>query len=174
MVTAVGGSGSEDDAIVADASSLVHGDVSGLELHGAELEAPLIPQRTHSLLYQPPKRLRPGGDDGPGSPLPPGPDASLHSPNRDSLYTSMPNLRDSPFPEGSPDIQEDPSSPSKRSESEDVYYKSMPNLGAGGQLHAYYQVSRGSSDSYIIPVTKEGCLPEGDVLEGQMQLVTSL
>lgn len=176
-VTVVGGSSSEDDAIVADASSLVHvGDTVGLELHHQqELEAPLIPQRTHSLLYAPQKKVRTdGGVETFVSQLTPtNPDDSLQSPNRDSLYTSMPNLRDSPSLESSPDVVED-LSPSKRSENEDVYYKSMPNLGSGHQLQAYYQIGRGSSDSYIIPITTEGCVPEGDVREGQMQLVTSL
>uniref|UniRef100_A0A665WBV5 Adhesion G protein-coupled receptor L2a n=1 Tax=Echeneis naucrates TaxID=173247 RepID=A0A665WBV5_ECHNA len=176
-VTVLGGSSSEDDAIVADASSLVHmGDTVGLELHHQqELEAPLIPQRTHSLLYAPQKKVRTdGGVDTFVSQLTPtDPDDSLQSPNRDSLYTSMPNIRDSPQPESSPDVVED-LSPSKRSDSEDVYYKSMPNLGGGQQLQAYYQIGRGTSDGYIIPITKEGCIPEGDVREGQMQLVTSL
>uniref|UniRef100_M4AU14 Adhesion G protein-coupled receptor L2 n=1 Tax=Xiphophorus maculatus TaxID=8083 RepID=M4AU14_XIPMA len=176
-VTVVGGSSSEDDAIVADTSSLVHmGNAVGLELHHQqELEAPLIPQRTHSLLYAPQKKVRTdGGVDTFVSPLTPtNPDDSAQSPNRDSLYTSMPNITDSPCPESSPDVVEDVS-PIKGSENEDVYYKSMPNLGAGHQLQAYYQIGRGSSDGYIIPVTKEDCIPEGDVQEGQMQLVTSL
>nr|XP_033478574.1 adhesion G protein-coupled receptor L2 isoform X23 [Epinephelus lanceolatus] len=176
-VTVVGGSSSEDDAIVADSSSLVHvGDTVGLELHHQqELEAPLIPQRTHSLLYAPQKKVRTdGGVETFVSQLTPtNPDDSLQSPNRDSLYTSMPNLRDSPLPESSPDVVED-LSPCKGSENEDVYYKSMPNLGAGHQLQAYYQIGRGGSDGYIIPITKDGCIPEGDVREGQMQLVTSL
>uniref|UniRef100_A0A3B5L0V3 Adhesion G protein-coupled receptor L2a n=1 Tax=Xiphophorus couchianus TaxID=32473 RepID=A0A3B5L0V3_9TELE len=176
-VTVVGGSSSEDDAIVADTSSLVHmGNAVGLELHHQqELEAPLIPQRTHSLLYAPQKKVRTdGGVDTFVSPLTPtNPDDSAQSPNRDSLYTSMPNITDSPCPESSPDVVEDVS-PTKGSENEDVYYKSMPNLGAGHQLQAYYQIGRGSSDGYIIPVTKEDCIPEGDVQEGQMQLVTSL
>uniref|UniRef100_A0A8D0AYZ5 Adhesion G protein-coupled receptor L2 n=1 Tax=Sander lucioperca TaxID=283035 RepID=A0A8D0AYZ5_SANLU len=176
-VTVVGGSSSEDDAIVADASSLVHvGDTVGLELHHQqELEAPLIPQRTHSLLYAPQKKVRTdGGVETFVSQLTPtNPDDSLQSPNRDSLYTSMPNLRDSPYPESSPDVVED-LSPCKGSENEDVYYKSMPNLGSGHQLQAYYQIGRGGSDGYIIPITKDGCIPEGDVREGQMQLVTSL
>uniref|UniRef100_A0A3B3UZG4 Adhesion G protein-coupled receptor L2 n=2 Tax=Poecilia latipinna TaxID=48699 RepID=A0A3B3UZG4_9TELE len=176
-VTVVGGSSSEDDAIVADTSSLVHmGNAVGLELHHQpELEAPLIPQRTHSLLYAPQKKVRTdGGVDTFDSPLTPtNPDNSAQSPNRDSLYTSMPNITDSPCPESSPDVVEDVS-PTKGSENEDVYYKSMPNLGAVHQLQAYYQIGRGSSDGYIIPVTKEDCIPEGDVQEGQMQLVTSL
>ncbi|XP_039666732.1 adhesion G protein-coupled receptor L2 isoform X20 [Perca fluviatilis] len=176
-VTVVGSSSSEDDAIVADASSLVHvGDTVGLELHHQqELEAPLIPQRTHSLLYAPQKKVRTdGGVETFVSQLTPtNPDDSLQSPNRDSLYTSMPNLRDSPYPESSPDVVED-LSPCKGSENEDVYYKSMPNLGSGHQLQAYYQIGRAGSDGYIIPITKDGSIPEGDVREGQMQLVTSL
>ncbi|XP_042317292.1 adhesion G protein-coupled receptor L2 isoform X15 [Sceloporus undulatus] len=169
----IGGSSSEDDAIVADASSLMHSDNPGLELHQKELEAPLIPQRTHSLLYQPQKKVKTEGTDSYVSQLTAEVEDHLQSPNRDSLYTSMPNLRDSPYPESSPDIEED-LSPSRRSENEDIYYKSMPNLGAGNQLQMYYQISRGNSDGYIIPINKEGCIPEGDVREGQMQLVTSL
>ncbi|XP_054689260.1 adhesion G protein-coupled receptor L2 isoform X9 [Grus americana] len=169
----IGGSSSEDDAIVADASSLMHSDTPGLELHHKELEAPLIPQRTHSLLYQPQKTVKTEGTDSYVSQLTAEADDHLQSPNRDSLYTSMPNLRDSPYPESSPDVEED-LSPSRRSENEDIYYKSMPNLGAGHQLQMYYQISRGNSDGYIIPINKEGCIPEGDVREGQMQLVTSL
>ncbi|XP_056460143.1 adhesion G protein-coupled receptor L2-like [Gadus chalcogrammus] len=192
-----GGSSSEDDAMgVEPAASLVQQRV---------LEAPLIPQRTHSLLYVPKKLVRTDGgvetfggphadpaaadnpaphpyDDGGG-----GGGSPLQSPSRDhdSLYASAPRLKDedSPCPEScsSPDAPpsaEEDLSPSKGSENEDVYYKSMPNLGAGQQqLQAYYQISRVGSDGYIIPITtptKEGCVPEGDVREGQMQLVTSL
>ncbi|XP_045333968.1 adhesion G protein-coupled receptor L2 isoform X25 [Leopardus geoffroyi] len=169
----IGGSSSEDDAIVADASSFMHSNNPGLELHHKELEAPLIPQRTHSLLYQPQKKVKPQGTDSYVSQLTAEAEDHLQSPNRDSLYTSMPNLRDSPYQESSPDVEED-LSPSRRSENEDIYYKSMPNLGAGHQLQMCYQISRGNSDGYIIPINKEGCIPEGDVREGQMQLVTSL
>ncbi|XP_041417219.1 adhesion G protein-coupled receptor L2 isoform X2 [Xenopus laevis] len=171
--TVIGGSSSEDDAIVADASSLMHGDNPGLELHHKELEAPLIPQRTHSLLYHPQKKVKTEGTDSYVSQLTAEAEDNLQSPNRDSLYTSMPNLRDSPYPESSPEIEED-LSPSRISENEDIYYKSMPNLGSGHHLQMYYQISRGNSDGYIIPINKEGCIPEGDVREGQMQLVTSL
>ncbi|XP_069795468.1 adhesion G protein-coupled receptor L2 isoform X6 [Narcine bancroftii] len=160
-----GGSSSEDDAIVADASSLATG-----EARQPELEAPLIPQRTHSLLYHQQKRAaEPTADPA----YAPEPDDPLQSPNRDSLYTSMPNLRDSPCLENSPGPDED-LSPSKKSENEDLYYKSMPNLGGVNQLQTYYQISRGNSDGYIIPVNKEESIPEGDVRERQMQLVTSL
>uniref|UniRef100_H3CKW2 Adhesion G protein-coupled receptor L2 n=1 Tax=Tetraodon nigroviridis TaxID=99883 RepID=H3CKW2_TETNG len=177
-VTILGGSSSEDNGIVANTSSLVHvGDAVGIELHHQqELEAPLIPQRTHSLLYPPQRKVRTsGGVEAFVEELTSttNPEDSSQSPNRDSLYTSMPNLRDSPSPESNSEVVED-LSPSKRSESEDIYYKSMPNLGGGNQLQAYYQIGRGTSDGYIIPILTEGCIPEGDVREGQMQLVTSL
>uniref|UniRef100_UPI00398E8B62 adhesion G protein-coupled receptor L2 isoform X1 n=1 Tax=Pristiophorus japonicus TaxID=55135 RepID=UPI00398E8B62 len=172
VVAAAAGSSSEDDAIVADASSLARGERPGGRRH-PELEAPLIPQRTHSLLYHQQKRAEPRADAGYVAELTAEADDPLQSPNRDSLYTSMPNLRDSPYPESSPEAEED-LSPSKRSESEDLYYKSMPNLGAGSQLQTYYQISRGNSDGYIIPINKEESIPEGDVREGHMQLVTSL
>ncbi|XP_059504136.1 adhesion G protein-coupled receptor L2 isoform X10 [Stegostoma tigrinum] len=162
-------SSSEDDAIVADASSLARGDRPG-QTRQPELEAPLIPQRTHSLLYHQQKRAEPEAE---AAELSAKAQDSVQSPNRDSLYTSMPNLRDSPYPQSSPEPEED-LSPSKRSENEDLYYKSMPNLGAGNQLQTYYQISRGNSDGYIIPINKEEAIPEGDVREGQMQLVTSL
>ncbi|RXN09247.1 adhesion G -coupled receptor L2 isoform X1 [Labeo rohita] len=175
-----------EEPVVAETSSLVQvggdSEMDGLGLHHTHprtLEAPLIPQRTHSLLYHTQERARADTDGGPSHPhsyigqLPPPAETALPSPNRDSVYTSMPNLRDSPFSESSLDVGQD-LSPSKHSPSEDVYYKSMPNLGSGQQLHAYYQMSRDSSEGLIIPVSKDACVPEGDVREGQMQLVTSL
>uniref|UniRef100_A0A672R8Z9 Adhesion G protein-coupled receptor L2 n=1 Tax=Sinocyclocheilus grahami TaxID=75366 RepID=A0A672R8Z9_SINGR len=175
-----------EETVVAETSSLVQvggdSEMDGLGLHHTHprtLEAPLIPQRTHSLLYHTQERARADTDGGPTHPhsyigqFPPPAETALPSPNRDSVYTSMPNLRDSPFSESSLDVGQD-LSPSKHSPSEDVYYKSMPNLGSGQQLHAYYQMSRDSSEGLIIPVSKDACVPEGDVREGQMQLVTSL
>uniref|UniRef100_A0A8C1DPK0 Adhesion G protein-coupled receptor L2 n=1 Tax=Cyprinus carpio carpio TaxID=630221 RepID=A0A8C1DPK0_CYPCA len=175
-----------EEPVVAETSSLVQvggdSELDGLGLHHTHprtLEAPLIPQRTHSLLYHTQERARADMDGGPSHPhsyigqFPAPAETTLPSPNRDSVYTSMPNLRDSPFSESSLDVDQD-LSPSKHSPSEDVYYKSMPNLGSGQQLHAYYQMSRDSSEGLIIPVSKDACVPEGDVREGQMQLVTSL
>ncbi|KAL1023888.1 hypothetical protein UPYG_G00048550 [Umbra pygmaea] len=99
-----------------------------------------------------------------------------HSPNhRDSLYTSMPVLADLPDGHGSHgqmnglvDGEIDDSGeiePSKSStgsiqgvEADDVYYKSMPNLGSRNHLHqlqSYYQMGRGGSDGYMVPVSKE-------------------
>lgn len=178
------GEGIIREPVFAETSSLVQvggdSEMDGLGLHHTHprtLGAPLIPQRTHSLLYHTQERAR--ADMEASQPhsyidqLPPPAETALPSPNRDSVYTSMPNLRDSPFSESSLDIDQD-LSPSKHSPNEDVYYKSMPNLGSGQQLHAYYQMSRDSSEGLIIPVSKDACVPEGDVREGQMQLVTSL
>uniref|UniRef100_A0A667ZDS7 Si:ch1073-186i23.1 n=1 Tax=Myripristis murdjan TaxID=586833 RepID=A0A667ZDS7_9TELE len=155
-----GGSGSEDDAIVADhaeASSPQRGGGRGghptLELllhphHKEALEAPLLPQRTHSLLYsaqKAPRRLEGAGDS--------------------------PSPTTSPYP---PEEEED-LSPSPRSESEDVYHKSMPELGDGPQPLSYYHINRGTSDGCIIPPSTEDCAQEGEAPnDGQMQLITSL
>ncbi|XP_051532264.1 adhesion G protein-coupled receptor L2-like isoform X2 [Myxocyprinus asiaticus] len=178
------GIGRGEELVVTETSSLVQvggdSEVGGLGLHQTHprmLEAPLIPQRTHSLLYHTQESARAGTDasqpHGFIGQLPPPDETTLPSPNRDLVYTSMPNLRDSPFSENSPDIGQE-ISPSKHSQNEDVYYKSMPNLGSTQQLHAYYQMSRDSSEGLIIPVSKDDCAPEGGVREGQMQLVTSL
>uniref|UniRef100_A0A667Z2J6 Si:ch1073-186i23.1 n=1 Tax=Myripristis murdjan TaxID=586833 RepID=A0A667Z2J6_9TELE len=188
-----GGSGSEDDAIVADhaeASSPQRGGGRGghptLELllhphHKEALEAPLLPQRTHSLLYsaqKAPRRLEGAGGRG-SETVTTVEDVGSQSPNnnRDSLYTSMPNLRDSPSPTTSPypPEEEEDLSPSPRSESEDVYHKSMPELGDGPQPLSYYHINRGTSDGCIIPPSTEDCAQEGEAPnDGQMQLITSL
>ncbi|KAF3835178.1 hypothetical protein F7725_027736 [Dissostichus mawsoni] len=102
-VTVVGGSSSsEDDAIVADASSLVHVGEVGLELHH-QLEAPLIPQRTHSLLYAPQKKVRTDGEvETFVSELTPPTPTTVCSPPTETPCT----LRLSE-PESSPDVVED-------------------------------------------------------------------
>ncbi|XP_026169278.1 adhesion G protein-coupled receptor L2b.1 isoform X2 [Mastacembelus armatus] len=188
-----GGSGSEDDAIVADhaeASSPQRGSGRGghatLELllhphHKEVLEAPLLPQRTHSLLYsaqKAPRSLEGQGDHGSDA-VTAVEDMGSNSPNnnRDSLYTSMPNLRDSPSPSASPypPEEEEELSPSPRSESEDMYHKSMPELGDAPQPLSYYHINRGTSDGCIIPPNNEDCVQEGETpSDGQMQLITSL
>ncbi|XP_034744070.1 adhesion G protein-coupled receptor L2-like isoform X11 [Etheostoma cragini] len=188
-----GGSGSEDDAIVADhteASSPQRGSGRGghatLELllhphHKEALEAPLLPQRTHSLLYsaqKAPRRLEQQGGRG-SETVTAVEDMGSHSPNnnRDSLYTSMPNLRDSPSPPASPYTpeEEEELSPSPRSESEDAYHKSMPELGDAPPPLSYYHINRGTSDGCILPPNNEDCAQEGEApSDGQMQLITSL
>uniref|UniRef100_A0A6Q2WSB4 Adhesion G protein-coupled receptor L3.1 n=1 Tax=Esox lucius TaxID=8010 RepID=A0A6Q2WSB4_ESOLU len=101
---------------------------------------------------------------------------TTQSPNhRDSLYTSMPVLTDLPDGHGShgqinglPDgeiLDSGEIEPGKGStgsvpgaEADDVYYKSMPNLGSRNhlhQLHSYYQMGRGGSDGYMVPGNKE-------------------
>uniref|UniRef100_A0A8C6UP92 Adhesion G protein-coupled receptor L3 n=1 Tax=Neogobius melanostomus TaxID=47308 RepID=A0A8C6UP92_9GOBI len=99
-----------------------------------------------------------------------------HSHQRDSLYTSMPMLP------GLPDVSQDSThckdsadTKSQEASSDDVYYKSMPNLGSRNhlhQLHSYYQLGRGSSDGFIVPPNKEDA-PE-EVHQDPSQLVTSL
>uniref|UniRef100_A0A674F5J6 Adhesion G protein-coupled receptor L3 n=1 Tax=Salmo trutta TaxID=8032 RepID=A0A674F5J6_SALTR len=94
----------------------------------------------------------------------------LHHP-RDSLYTSMPVLA------GLPDTTDTEGHPaggkSPEASQDDVYYKSMPNLGSRNQLHSYYQLGRGSSDGFIVPPNKEDLSPEESPQEPS-HLVTSL
>nr|XP_046184025.1 adhesion G protein-coupled receptor L3 isoform X3 [Oncorhynchus gorbuscha] len=109
----------------------------------------------------------------------------LHHP-RDSLYTSMPVLAglpdttdtgtttttavlaDKDAGEGHPEGGKSP-----EASQDDVYYKSMPNLGSRNQLHSYYQLGRGSSDGFIVPPNKEDLSPEESPQEPS-HLVTSL
>lgn len=205
-------SGSEDDAIVADApapptpATTDHSTPLELLLHPHHrdvLEAPLLPQRTHSLLYGNRQvARRPAGchgdrggqgeeeEDKEGK-TKVGLEDSMQSPsnNRDSLYTSMPNLRDSSAeddrspvypPDGEEDDEDEclPSSSSSHSEAnEEPCHKSMPDLGDGGQPLSYYHIGRrGTSEGCIVPGTPEACPidPTEPPHDGQMQLITSL
>uniref|UniRef100_A0A8C8A2Z2 Si:ch1073-186i23.1 n=1 Tax=Oryzias sinensis TaxID=183150 RepID=A0A8C8A2Z2_9TELE len=149
--------------------------------HKEVLEAPLLPQRTHSLLYSAQKApRRREGQNGHGSETGNAEeDMGSHSPNnnRDSLYTSMPNLRDSPSPSASPypPEEEEQLSPSPQSESEGAYHKSLPELGDAAQPLSYYHINRGTSEGCIVPPNAEDCAQEGEApTDGQMQLITSL
>ena len=95
-------------------------------------------------------------------------DEQTHSPNhRDSLYTSMPVLTDLPDGQmnGLTDGEEESSGelqPCKSAtapELDDVYYKSMPNLGSRNHLHelqTYYHMGRGGSDGYMVSGNRGG------------------
>uniref|UniRef100_A0A6Q2XRH8 Uncharacterized protein n=1 Tax=Esox lucius TaxID=8010 RepID=A0A6Q2XRH8_ESOLU len=146
--------------------------------HKEALDAPLLPQRTHSLLY---RRAAEGpgghGSETVGATV----DGDAQSPNnnRDSLYTSMPNLKDSPSASPSaspyPPDEDDDLSPSPQSEGEDLYHKSMPELVDGPQPLSYYHINWVTSDGCIVTPGAEDCVPEGEALrDGQMQLITSL
>ncbi|XP_062305976.1 adhesion G protein-coupled receptor L3-like [Osmerus eperlanus] len=105
-----------------------------------------------------------------------------HNHHRDSLYTSMPMLAGLPDASGNGDSAKDaggealPAGKSPEASSDDVYYKSMPNLGSRNhlhQLHSYYHLGRGSSDGFIVPPNKEDLSPEETPPEPS-HLVTSL
>uniref|UniRef100_A0A4W3J3L4 Adhesion G protein-coupled receptor L3 n=1 Tax=Callorhinchus milii TaxID=7868 RepID=A0A4W3J3L4_CALMI len=174
----------EDDAIVLDdATSFNHDESLGLELIREESNAPLLPQRAHSVEnHQPhhyPSNRRRIPEDHSESFFPLLTNEhteELQSPNRDSLYTSMPALAGMPITDGGTSQTQSAPAPAKSSDGDDVYYKSMPNLGSRNhvqQLHTYYQLGRGSSDGFIVPPNKEGSSSEGDS-KGPSHLVTSL
>uniref|UniRef100_A0A673WDW5 Adhesion G protein-coupled receptor L1a n=1 Tax=Salmo trutta TaxID=8032 RepID=A0A673WDW5_SALTR len=131
-----------------------------VELLYKALEEPLLLQRAQSVLYQ---------SDPEESESYTGPD----SPARDSLYTSITNLRDSPYPDSSPEPLE--VVPRSAQPPEELYYSSgRPALGSrGAPMQTFYQAPpprRPSREGEGHPV-QEPTHSEGD---GQMQLVTSL
>uniref|UniRef100_A0A665XFI4 Adhesion G protein-coupled receptor L3 n=1 Tax=Echeneis naucrates TaxID=173247 RepID=A0A665XFI4_ECHNA len=145
----------------------------GLELIREESNAPLLPQRPipqeNSESFFPLLTNEHIEDEG---------SSPSHNHQRDSLYTSMPMLP------GLPDVSAESADGSKdggdarspEASSDDVYYKSMPNLGSRNhlhQLHSYYQLGRGSSDGFIVPPNKEDLSPD-EAHQEPSHLVTSL
>uniref|UniRef100_A0A8D1E1Z1 Adhesion G protein-coupled receptor L3 n=1 Tax=Sus scrofa TaxID=9823 RepID=A0A8D1E1Z1_PIG len=176
------GSGSEDNAIVLDdATSFNHEESLGLELIHEESDAPLLPPRVYSTENHQPhhytRRRIPQDHSESFFPLLTNEHTEdLQSPHRDSLYTSMPALAGVPAAESVTTSTQTEPPPAKCGDAEDVYYKSMPNLGSRNhvhQLHTYYQLGRGSSDGFIVPPNKDGTPPEGSS-KGPAHLVTSL
>ncbi|XP_062984984.1 adhesion G protein-coupled receptor L3 [Elgaria multicarinata webbii] len=176
------GSGSKDEAIVLDdATSFNQEESLGLELIHEESDAPLLPPRVYSAENHQPhhysRRRIPQENSESFFPLLTNEHTEdLQSPNRDSLYTSMPALAGMPGTESvTTSTQTDPP-PAKSGDTDDVYYKSMPNLGSRNhvqQLHTYYQLGRGSSDGFIVPPNKDG-IPAEETSKGPAHLVTSL
>ncbi|XP_070252079.1 adhesion G protein-coupled receptor L3 isoform X10 [Myotis yumanensis] len=182
LVNNLGGGGSEEDAIVLDdATSFSHEESLGLELIHEESDAPLLPPRLYSAEnHQPhhyPRRRIPQDHSESFFPLLTNEHTEeLPSPHRDSRYTSMPALAGVPAAESVTTSTQTEPPPAKGGDAEDVYYKSMPNLGSRNhihQLHTYYQLGRGSSDGFIVPPNKDGTPPEGSS-KGPAHLVTSL
>ncbi|XP_045690482.1 adhesion G protein-coupled receptor L3 isoform X9 [Phyllostomus hastatus] len=176
------GSGSEDDTIVLDdATSFSHEESLGLELIHEESDAPLLPPRIYSTENHQPhhytRRRIPQDHSESFFPLLTNEHTEdLQSPHRDSRYTSMPALAGVPAAESVTTSTQTEPPPAKCGDAEDVYYKSMPNLGSRNhihQLHTYYQLGRGSSDGFIVPPNKDGTPPEGSS-KGPAHLVTSL
>nr|XP_012308681.1 adhesion G protein-coupled receptor L3 isoform X9 [Aotus nancymaae] len=176
------GSGREDDAIVLDdATSFNHEESLGLELIHEESDAPLLPPRVYSTENHQPhhytRRRIPQDHSESFFPLLTNEHTEeFQSPHRDSLYTSMPTLAGAAATESVTTSTQTEPPPAKCGDAEDVYYKSMPNLGSRNhvhQLHTYYQLGRGSSDGFIVPPNKDGTPPEGSS-KGPAHLVTSL
>ncbi|XP_057699315.1 adhesion G protein-coupled receptor L3 isoform X11 [Corythoichthys intestinalis] len=172
---------SKDDGspmVLDNPSAFPHEENLGLEIIREESNAPLLPPRPPPPDSHPPpppphnySRPRRIPQEASESFFPlltnEHTDEHTHSPNhRDSLYTSMPVLTDIPDGQmnGLTDGEEDGSSelqPCKSAtapELDDVYYKSMPNLGSRNHLHelqSYYHMGRGGSDGYVVSGSKE-------------------
>uniref|UniRef100_A0A671LZF8 Adhesion G protein-coupled receptor L1a n=1 Tax=Sinocyclocheilus anshuiensis TaxID=1608454 RepID=A0A671LZF8_9TELE len=135
-----------------------------MELLYKALEEPLLLQRAQSVLYQSdPDESESYTADLTESLAP-------DSPARDSLYTSITNLQDSPYPDSSPEPLE--VVPRSAQPPEELYYSSgRPAIGSrGAPMQTFYQAPprRPSTEAHPAPEPPHS---EGD---GQMQLVTSL
>ncbi|XP_062408834.1 adhesion G protein-coupled receptor L3 [Sardina pilchardus] len=190
----------QDNAMVLDNPSAYPHDEAGgmsLEIIREESQAPLLPPRppppeNHQPLqtFSTRRRHHPAQEAPSESFYPLLPDSTRSpspSPHRDSLYTSMPALADLPHGQmiNGEEEEEDGSDlqlPNGKSgsgsvDADDVYYKSMPNLGNTRsqvhQLHSYYQMGRGGSDGFIVAPEKEESSPE-EPPQDPSHLVTSL
>ncbi|XP_035030064.1 adhesion G protein-coupled receptor L3 isoform X7 [Hippoglossus stenolepis] len=175
------GSGKEDNGpmVLDNPAAFPHEENLGLEIIREESNAPLLPPRPPPPDSHPPPPPPPHSFSRPRR-IPQETSESFfplltnehteeqtHSPNhRDSLYTSMPVLTDLPDGQmnGLTDGEEESSGelqPCKSAtapELDDVYYKSMPNLGSRNHLHelqTYYHMGRGGSDGYMVAGNKE-------------------
>uniref|UniRef100_A0A3B5LYJ9 Uncharacterized protein n=1 Tax=Xiphophorus couchianus TaxID=32473 RepID=A0A3B5LYJ9_9TELE len=151
----------EDDEFLSDGRQRTPQDV---ELLYKALEEPLLLQRAQSVLYQSdPEESESYTADLTESLAP-------DSPAHDSLYTSITNLQDSPYPDSSPEPLE--VVPRSAQPPEELYYSSgRPALGSrGAPMQTFYQAppQRPSGEGLQ---AQEPAHTEGD---GQMQLVTSL
>uniref|UniRef100_A0A3B3D3E4 Adhesion G protein-coupled receptor L3 n=1 Tax=Oryzias melastigma TaxID=30732 RepID=A0A3B3D3E4_ORYME len=151
-----------------------HDEGLGLELIREESNAPLLPQKPripqeNSDSFFPLLNNEHTEEEG---------NSPSHNHQRDSLYTSMPMLPGLAVASAEPGegSKEGGDSKSLEASSDDVYYKSMPNLGSRNHLHqlySYYQLGRGSSDGFIVSPNREDQSPEDPHTEPS-QLVTSL
>uniref|UniRef100_A0A673HB31 Adhesion G protein-coupled receptor L3 n=1 Tax=Sinocyclocheilus rhinocerous TaxID=307959 RepID=A0A673HB31_9TELE len=168
-----------------DSASFPHEDSLGLELIREESNTPLLPPPRHvqplpstfSSASSSRRRLPQENSESFFPLLTEEQTEETPSPQRDSLYTSMPTLPDPErsdthsLPRGS-----DTHTLPRSGEPDDVYYKSMPNLGSRNhlhQLHSYYQLGRGSSDGFIVP-PKDELSPEETPPQETAHMVTSL
>uniref|UniRef100_A0A8C4RMI6 Adhesion G protein-coupled receptor L3 n=1 Tax=Erpetoichthys calabaricus TaxID=27687 RepID=A0A8C4RMI6_ERPCA len=171
----------EDDSIVRNENNVDHTNNLDIELIHEASDAPLVPQRAHSIENNQPHNIS-------KICLPQENSESLfsllinehaeHQPptNKDTIYTSMPTLGGLPVKETNGTIIKSEPVPNKNNDAEDVYYKSMPNLGSRNyihHLHTYYQLGRGSSDGFFVTPKKEHISLDKNSTE-PFHLVTSL
>lgn len=142
-----------------------------VELLYKALEEPLLLQRAQSVLYQ----SDPDESESYGAELTQsasqGGGRAADSPAHDSLYTSISNLRDSSYPDSSPERLE--VAPRSAQPPEELYYSSgRPALGSrGAPMQTFYQAPPRRPSGEGHPPQEAGPHGQGD---GQMQLVTSL
>ncbi|XP_072261021.1 adhesion G protein-coupled receptor L3 isoform X2 [Pyxicephalus adspersus] len=172
----------EDESIVLDdATSFTNDEIMGIELLHEESDAPLLPSsvyppESHQPLQFNRKKIPPENSESFFPLLNNEHTEAMQSPNKDSLYTSMPTLTGIAVTGSITTSTQTDSSPAKTKDSDDLCYKSMPNLGNRNnihQLHTYYPLGRGSSDGFIVSPNKDESPTEENCKE-PAHLVTSL
>ncbi|KAM8939275.1 adhesion G protein-coupled receptor L3 [Pelodytes ibericus] len=165
-----------------DATSFSHNESLGLEHLHEESDVPLLPSQVytsknnHQSHHFTQRWIPPDNSESFFPLLTNEHTEENQSPKRDSIYTSMPTLIGLAIMENLNTGTQTDSPPVRISDADDVYYKSMPNLGTRNhkrQLHAYYPLGRGSSEAFIVPASKDVTPFEGDS-KGTNHLVTSL
>ncbi|KAM4807574.1 adhesion G protein-coupled receptor L3 [Rhinophrynus dorsalis] len=171
----------DDSVILNDATTFNHDDSLNLEIILGESDALLLTSRVYTTDKHQPhiftrRRIPPDNSEGAFPLLTNEHSEEMQSPNRDSLYTSMPTLFGMVVTENTRKSTQTDNPPVKTSDTEDVYYKSMPNLGTRNhihRLHTYYPLGRGSSNGFMVPPNKDGTVSEENC-KGSVHLVTSL
>ncbi|XP_053319484.1 adhesion G protein-coupled receptor L3 [Spea bombifrons] len=160
----------KDNVIVLDdTTSFSHDESLGLELIYEESDAPLLPTQVYKADNHYPHHF-----NGKWIPLLTKEHTEFQAPKRDSLYTSMPTLIGLAMTENLNNSSQTDSPPAN--DAEDVYYKSMPNLGTQNHIHqllTYYPLGQGSSEGITITPSKDGT-PCEENSKGTTHLVTSL
>ncbi|XP_063311719.1 adhesion G protein-coupled receptor L3 isoform X2 [Pelobates fuscus] len=167
--------------ILDDTTSFSHDESLGLELIHEESDVPLLPSQVyitdkHQSHHFNRRWIPPDNSESFFPLLTNEHTEEIQTPKRDSIYTSMPTLIGLAITENLNSNTQTDSPPATSSETDDVYYKSMPNLGTQNyihQLHTYYPLGRGSSEGFIVPSNKNGTSSEGGG-KGTTHLVTSL
>ncbi|XP_041435733.1 adhesion G protein-coupled receptor L3 isoform X6 [Xenopus laevis] len=161
----------EKTIILDDSNSFTYDENLGIELIHGDSDAPLL--QPH--VYTTKRSTAPENNESFYPVLSKEHSDEMQPPSRDLIYASMPVITSKIAQDVIKSIPQTDISLTK-SETEDIYYKSMPNLGSRNHiypLHTYYPLLQGSIDGFIVPPFN-GAPPPNNNCKGPPHLVTSL